>query len=64
MGENTNTIKNNTRFVLEASKVVGLEINSQKTMYVVTSRYQSAGQNHSLLIVNKCFEHVAKVEYS
>jgi hypothetical protein len=34
LGKNTNTIKKNTEAQLEASKEVGLEINTEKTKYM------------------------------
>jgi hypothetical protein len=39
--------------------VVGLEVNTEKTKYMILSRHINAGQNHDLLIVNKYFETVA-----
>jgi hypothetical protein len=30
---------------------------------MVVSRHQNVGQNHNLLIANKCFESVAKFKY-
>ena len=35
-----------------ASKEIGLEVNSDKTKYVVMSRDQNAGQSHSMKIDN------------
>jgi hypothetical protein len=41
--ENTDTIEKNTEALLEASKELGLEVNSQKTKCMLTSR-KKAGQ--------------------
>jgi hypothetical protein len=30
---------------------------------MAASRHQNAGQNHNLLIANKCFENVAKLNF-
>jgi hypothetical protein len=58
-GGNLNTIKNKEA-LLDPSRKFGLEVNTEQTKYMVMSRYQNAGQNHSLLKANKVFENVAK----
>jgi len=39
--------------------VVGLEVNTEKTKYMVMSHHQNAGQNHNLLTANKTFKNLA-----
>jgi hypothetical protein len=42
-GDNVNTIKENTETILGAIRVVGLEINAEKTKYMIMSRHQNSG---------------------
>jgi hypothetical protein len=42
----------NTEALLQASMEVGLEVNTEKTEYMVMSRHQNVGQNHDLLIAD------------
>jgi hypothetical protein len=41
-----------TQVLLEARSVVGLEVNTQKTGYMVMSRHHNAAQNHTLMTAN------------
>jgi hypothetical protein len=51
--DNIYTIKKNTETVNYASKEVGLEINAEKTKYMLLSYHQNAGQNHYIKIANR-----------
>jgi hypothetical protein len=46
------------------SKEIGLEVNVEKTKYMVVSRVQNAGQDHNMKIGNKFFERGGKVYIS
>jgi hypothetical protein len=48
---------------LDASKEVGLEVNPEKTKYMLMSRIQKVGQKRSIQIANRSFEYVAKFKY-
>jgi hypothetical protein len=60
---NTDTIKKNTEALLDASKEVGLEVNPEKTNYMLMSRSQKIGQKHSIKMANRSFEDVAKFKH-
>jgi hypothetical protein len=49
--------------LIDASKEVGLEVNTEKTKYMLLSRHQNAGQNYDIKIASRCFENVAKFRY-
>jgi ribosomal protein S2 len=57
------TIKKNMETLIDSSKEVGLEVNTKKTKYMLLSHHQNAGQNHDMVIANRCFENVAKFRY-
>jgi hypothetical protein len=57
------SIKKNAKDLVIASKEIGLEVNAEKTEYVVMSRNQSAGQNRNIKIDNKSFERVEEFKY-
>jgi ribosomal protein S2 len=43
--------------------MVGLEVNAEKTKYMLLSRHQNAGQTHDIKIANRCFENVTQFRY-
>jgi hypothetical protein len=63
LGENIDTIQKNTEGVLDSSKEVGLEVNPEKSKYMLMSRCKKAGQKHSIKIADRSFEDVAKFKY-
>jgi hypothetical protein len=63
LGDNIDTIKKNTETLIDASKDVDLEVNAEKTKYMLLSRPQNAGQNHNIKISDRSFENVAEFKY-
>ena len=51
-------IRKNTDAFVSASKDIGVEVNAEKTKYMVMSRVQNAGQNENIQIGTKSFESV------
>jgi hypothetical protein len=58
--DSINTIKENTETLLQGSEDIGLEINSEKTKYMIMSRHLNSGQNQNKRMANESFENVAK----
>jgi hypothetical protein len=62
-GDSVNTIKEDTETLVEASRDVGLDINAEKTKYMIMSRHPKPEQNQNIRIANESFENVAKFKY-
>jgi ribosomal protein S2 len=63
LGDKIDTLKKNTETLIDAIKEVVLEVNAEKTKYMLLSRHQNAGQNYNIKISNRSFENVAQFRY-
>ena len=63
LGRSVHAVKGNTDALVVTRKEAGLEVNTDKTNYVVMSRCQNAGHNHNIQIGNKSFERVEGFKY-
>ena len=63
LGENLQTIRENKEIFIKASKDIGLEVNFDKTKYMITFRQQNIAQNQNIVIENSSFEIVEKFKY-
>ncbi|KAJ4438244.1 hypothetical protein ANN_14183 [Periplaneta americana] len=55
-GENPQTIRENIGILVEASKEIGLEVNPEKTKYIIMSRDENIVRNGNITIGNLSFE--------
>jgi hypothetical protein len=62
VGQNIDTTQKNTKALLDDGKETGLEVNPEKTKYIVMSHYQKAGQKQSIKKTNWSFEDVPKLK--
>jgi hypothetical protein len=51
------------RNLIDASKEVGLEVNAERTKYMLVSCHQKAGQNHNIKIGDRSFGNVVQFKY-
>jgi hypothetical protein len=63
LGGNVHAVQKNTDALVAAAKEMGLEVNADKTKYMVMSRDQDAGRNHNSSIDNSSFERVEEFKY-
>jgi hypothetical protein len=48
LGGSIHTVKKNAEALVVATKEIGLEVNADKTNYMVMSRVQNAGRSHRM----------------
>ncbi|KAJ4446595.1 hypothetical protein ANN_13292 [Periplaneta americana] len=63
LGENPQTIRENTGILLEASKEIGLEVNPEKIKYMILFRDENIVRNGNIKFGNLSFEEVEKFKY-
>ena len=63
LGESIHTVKENAEALIVASKEIGLEVNADKTKYMVMSRDQNAGRSHTMKADNSSIERVEEFKY-
>ena len=63
MGRCLHTIQKNTEAFVVTSKEIGLEVNADKTEYMVKSWDQNAGRSHNIKIDHSSFERVERFKY-
>jgi len=64
LGGGIHTLKENGEALVAGTRETGLEVSADKTKYMVRSRDQNAGQNHSVRIDNSTFERVEEFKYA
>ena len=63
LGGSEHTVKENTEALVVATKEIGLEVNADKTKYMIMCRDQNARQSHSMKIDNSSIERVEEFKY-
>jgi hypothetical protein len=63
LGESVHTVRENAEAVVVATKETGIEVNADKTKYMVMSRDRNAGRGRSVKIDNSSIERVKKFIY-
>ena len=63
LGGSIHTVKENAEALVVATKEIGLEVNADKTKYMVMSREQTAGLSHTMKVHNSSIERVEEFKY-
>ena len=63
LGGSVHTVKKNAEALIVASKEIGLEVNADKTKYMIMSRDWNGGPSHNIKNDNSSFERVEDLKY-
>ena len=63
LGGSIHTVKENAEALVVAAKEIGLEVNANKTKYMVMSREQTAGLSHTMKVDNSSIERAEEFKY-
>ena len=63
LGGSIHNLKKNAEALVATTREIGLEVSADKTKYMVMSRDQNAGRNHSVRVDNSTFERVEEFKY-
>jgi len=63
LGGSIHALKENAEAFVAAAREIGLEVSADKTKYMVMSRDENAGRNHSVRIDNSTFERLEDFKY-
>jgi len=63
LGGSVHTVKENAEALVVATKEIGLEVNADKTKYMVMSRDWNAGRGHGVKIDNTSIERAEEFKY-
>ena len=63
LGGSIHTPKEHAEASVAATREIGLEVSADKTKYMVMSRDQTAGRNHSVRTHNSTFERLEEFKY-
>jgi hypothetical protein len=63
LGGSVHTVKENAETLVVATKEIGLEVNADKSKYMIMSRDKNAGRRHSVKTDNSSIEGVEEFKY-
>ena len=63
LGGRVHAVRENAEALVVVTKEIGLEVNADKTKYMIMSRDQNAGRSHSMKIDNSSIERVEEFKY-